>query len=281
MSRTPAADANSGVVRSPADPDAGFGVAADVEPIPGLEDFLGAKVASVRQVLRRMPPHSLYVEAFLGGGAVARHKVPALRTIGVEIDPEICERWRRARWPGVELVEACVIAWLEEAAAWLPFDALVYADPPYRHCTRGDKRYRYELTDEQHLELLGALDAIPCSVMVSGYPSTLYDVALAGWSREEFPAMTRGGPRTEVLWWRSSVASSGVGARFIGRDRRQRWNVKKRVRRWTAKFSAMPPSERAAVLHALLDVTARATPPAASPDLASGTSMLSPAPQGA
>jgi hypothetical protein len=35
------------------------------------------------------------------------------------------------------------------------------------------------------------------SVILSGYPSQLYDETLAGWRSMEFQAMTRGGVRTE------------------------------------------------------------------------------------
>ncbi len=38
-----------------------------------------------------MPPHEIYIEAHLGGGAVMRHKYPAKRNIGIEIDSEVIE----------------------------------------------------------------------------------------------------------------------------------------------------------------------------------------------
>jgi len=56
-----------------------------------------------------------------------------------------------------------------------------------------------------HVELLWALMACRASVVLSGYPSDLYDTALAGWHRIEIPHMTGQGnganqARTEVIW---------------------------------------------------------------------------------
>lgn len=87
---------------------------------------------------------------------------------------------------------------------------LIYADPPYLGSTR-HAGYSHELrTDEQHRELADALLGCRASVVLSGYPSALYDDMYAGWHRREFAAWTgngiRGdktridGNRVEVLW---------------------------------------------------------------------------------
>lgn len=89
-------------------------------------------------------------------------------------------------------------------------DVLLYVDPPYLAATRAggtSKRYANEMMAEaEHTELLGALLDCKSSVMLSGYPSELYDTALGDWHRIEFKAGTgqsaRGewSTRTEVIW---------------------------------------------------------------------------------
>jgi DNA adenine methylase len=66
---------------------------------------------------------------------------------------------------------------------------LFYLDPPYLHETRTAKKVYgvFEMTEAHHRELLAVLRGVQGKVMLSGYPSTLYDEALAGWSRHTFP----------------------------------------------------------------------------------------------
>lgn len=84
---------------------------------------------------------------------------------------------------------------------------LHYVDPPYLPETRKQvrnnvtKNYRYELTTEDHHELLHALRALKGMVVLSGYPSELYDTTLEDWSRVEREALADGArKRTEVVW---------------------------------------------------------------------------------
>lgn len=92
---------------------------------------------------------------------------------------------------------------------------LLYVDPPYLGSTRGGpgdargrtRRYVHELHGQaEHAELLERLCRCRAVVVLSGYPSPLYEDALAGWCRVEFPAGTgqfaRGerSRRTEVIW---------------------------------------------------------------------------------
>jgi DNA adenine methylase len=84
---------------------------------------------------------------------------------------------------------------------------LLYCDPPYLHETRTSlEAYSFELSEAQHKELLSVLVEFKGKVMLSGYPSELYDSTLKGWSRYTFdlPNNAAGGVAkrrmTEVLW---------------------------------------------------------------------------------
>lgn len=86
-------------------------------------------------------------------------------------------------------------------------DVLLYVDPPYLGSVREGLHYQHELkTDDEHRELAEALHRCKSAVVLSGYPSDLYDRELyAGWSRIEIASMTGNGvdegkARTEVLW---------------------------------------------------------------------------------
>ena len=47
----------------------------------------GGKGAMYHKIINRIPPHRVYIEPFLGGGAVMRKKRPAAVNIGLELDP--------------------------------------------------------------------------------------------------------------------------------------------------------------------------------------------------
>lgn len=94
-------------------------------------------------------------------------------------------------------------------------DVLLYVDPPYPGESRapGDlvnrvrtRRYLHEMFgDADHRHLAEALRACRAAVVLSGYPSDLYDIELyPDWHRHEMAAATgQGGTwanRTEVLW---------------------------------------------------------------------------------
>jgi DNA adenine methylase len=86
-------------------------------------------------------------------------------------------------------------------------DTLFYCDPPYLHETRAaTDAYAHEMTGADHRALLEALLACKGKVMLSGYPSPLYDKALSAWTKHTFdlPNNAAGGRakarETEVLW---------------------------------------------------------------------------------
>lgn len=79
-----------------------------------------------------------------------------------------------------------------------------YCDPPYLPETRDHGQdYRHEMTPADHAELAAVLHELKGAVLVSGYPSQLYDGLYKGWQRLERRAFANGArQRTEVLWIR-------------------------------------------------------------------------------
>jgi DNA adenine methylase len=86
---------------------------------------------------------------------------------------------------------------------------LFYCDPPYLHDTRSTTgEYHFEMSVEQHLELLEVLSRIQGKFMLSGYPSELYQEwkEKFGWRRYDcrIDNKAAGGKtkeiKTECLW---------------------------------------------------------------------------------
>ena len=85
---------------------------------------------------------------------------------------------------------------------------LFYLDPPYLPEVRATKDAfgPFDMTVEQHEELLDTIIGLQGMVMISGYASPLYDGRLASWAREEFDLPNNAGSgkqkrrMTEVVW---------------------------------------------------------------------------------
>lgn len=86
---------------------------------------------------------------------------------------------------------------------------LFYVDPPYLPSTRTtDVGYAHEMSEAEHVELLDILNSRRGYVLLSGYPSALYDDALRHWRRIETATHADGAlARTEVLWINPAAAA--------------------------------------------------------------------------
>lgn len=94
---------------------------------------------------------------------------------------------------------------------------LFYVDPPYVHTTRSlgnphcaKHQYAFEMDDTGHRALAEVLHELRGMVVLSSYPSRLYDSELyADWHRVERPHHADGArPRTEVLWLNPAAAAA-------------------------------------------------------------------------
>lgn len=90
-------------------------------------------------------------------------------------------------------------------------------------------------------------------MILSGYPSALYDELLTGWRQKEFQAMTRGGVRTEKIWM-NYPEGRAYSHTFAGKDYNDRERIKRKAKRWREKFAALPYAERLAIMTALSEV---------------------------
>lgn len=96
---------------------------------------------------------------------------------------------------------------------------LFYVDPPYVLGTRSSVRtkkeaegewrsYRYNLTDDEHLQLIETLRAIEGAAVISGYRSSIYDELLQDYTRVSTTARADGGHEREEYLWISPSASA-------------------------------------------------------------------------
>jgi site-specific DNA-adenine methylase len=216
--------------------------------------YPGGKGGIYHRLINLMPPHEVYIETHLGGGAIMRNKRSAVGNIGIEIDPEIIEIWNSDGKIGFELVQGDAVTFLKNYK--FTGKELVYCDPPYLRETRKKyyPLYKYEYTYNQHVELLNVIRYLPCMVMISGYQSKLYTEVLKDWHTHFFPAATHHGMATEWVWMNYSVPKELHDYRYLGNSFRERERIKRKLKTWVTKFKSTPVLERQAILSAIHDV---------------------------
>ncbi|SRR6266404_4845567 len=209
---------------------------------------------------------SLTGEANYTGSRVGRRS--DLRFQGTDPEGESADNGRQRRSHrqlpafvgGPAADSAGVVVICADATRWLKSydwrgDEFVYADPPYLETVRRSRRqiYRHEIqTEEEHAAILDVLIALPCAVMISGYWSDFYGRRLAAWRTLRFQATTRGGKQAaECLWMNYPEPMELHDYSYLGRNNRERQDLKRMTERWQRKIEAMPRLRRLALLRAL------------------------------
>lgn len=121
----------------------------------------------------------------------------------------------------VERLRGVVIESRPAADVMRGFDdvgTLHYVDPPYVPETRSKGNpyckkhmYAHEMTVADHRALAKVLKSLKGMVVLSGYPSGLYDSLYRNWHRTEITALADGAlERTECLWLNAAAVKAGA-----------------------------------------------------------------------
>ena len=214
-------------------------------------NFPGGKGGVFKKLINFMPPHEVYIETHLGGGAIMRNKRSARRNIGIEIDPAVIDLWTNNNQIDFELIHDDAISFLKGYR--FTGSELVYCDPPYLRETRkkSARLYKYEYTKNQHIELLEVIKSLPCMVMISGYESRLYTEFLKQWFTRFYTGGCQQGRAIEWIWMNYSPPIELHDYRYLGDTFRERERIKNKSKRWVRRLQSMPVLERQALLAAI------------------------------
>jgi site-specific DNA-adenine methylase len=214
-----------------------------------------------QKIISIMPPHDIYIEAFLGNGAIYRHKKTAfISSIGIDLDTSVIREWAKLGPMAPILINTDAISWLEHFLTTagiyekLGVRVLVYLDPPYPRDSRKSKKdlYRHEMDAQDHTRLLnGVTGTTGINFVISSYPNEMYNEALKEWNTIEFQSQTRSGTATEKVWYNYPTPTILHDYRYIGGDYREREQLKGIVTRNVSKFKRLPDLQRNAIIHQL------------------------------
>lgn len=81
-------------------------------------------------------------------------------------------------------------------------DVLIYIDPPYvRSSRKSGALYRFEMDDEQHMQLLEIITRSRAKIILSGYQNNLYDRYLKDWKTDSTMSQTTSTEMAlETIW---------------------------------------------------------------------------------
>lgn len=209
--------------------------------------FPGGKFRCYQKLINLIPPHRVYIETHLGGGAVLRNKAPAELSFGVDCNPGIIGEFLGRFDSRFKFINARAEDFLKSYQ--FVGDEFVYSDPPYWLPSRRSRRklYRYDYTEEQHIYLLRLLRKLPCAVMISGYANATYDEMLCGWQKQVFDGTSHVGRREETIWLNFKLAALH-DTRFLGETFRDRQAIKRKRERWLSRFRREPVGVQQAIL---------------------------------
>lgn len=223
-----------------------------------IKTYNGGKNGSgtYQQIINLIPHHNLYIEGFLGSGAIYKNKVLADKCILIDKDPEI-----KKFLPGSTIYNFDTISFIETSYPLINIihnsgtAVFIYLDPPYPFFTRRDpkkKLYKIEMTNQDHEKLLVAAGNLKCYVMISSYKNELYNNFLKGWNTHEFEVQTRHGKATECLYFNYPKPEILHDYRYVGNNYREREFLKAQKNRTVHKILKMPAVQRNSILSELI-----------------------------
>ncbi len=125
----------------------------------------------------------------------------------IELLPEVHKRLQRVQ------IDNC--DWRVCLRAYDAEETLFYLDPPYVPESRRDKKaYRYEMTTDEHRELVEAIQRLSGGVVLSGYDNEVYlPLEEAGWQRKQWRVTAHALGRTRLTGVLGKGAAINKGAR--------------------------------------------------------------------
>ena len=155
------------------------------------------------------------VRSFMGFGSNGIHRTTGFRANSNRSGTTPAHNWANlpsAYYAVVERLQGVVIENRDAFDCMKHHDTrqtLHYVDPPYVASSRDNgEDYAFEMTDQEHRELLIKILDLDGMVVLSGYESELYGDQLKGWQKITRQAHADGArDRVEVLWLNPLAAS--------------------------------------------------------------------------
>jgi len=212
------------------------------------------------KIINNIPEHTHYYEVFAGSGAIGLHLfdiVPKpVNYVFMDIDPEVRKYYReqvsnfQANKSGIYFYPVDYKRFLavlpDKARAK---DLFYFIDPPYLLSTRsGIVKYNFELTDEDHIDLLSLAKQLPGNVMIIHPECELYNNSLSSWRKIKLTIRYHRKTSNECLYMNYPYPEKLQTYKYLGSDCWDRQRIKRQSERIIQKFDNLHPTVRNNVL---------------------------------
>lgn len=217
-----------------------------------LENYTGnKKIPGVYQkIINHIPKHAVYMELFAGSAAIySLLTVVAGTVILNDINPEV-QQLLTKKFPGVTVTNDCTVRILQTNEAVHSKDTFIFLDPPYLHSTRPNRTelYEFEMTDDEHIQLLATVLQLNCNVMIIHPKCELYDTYLKDWNKVEVKIRYNQKLSIEYLYMNYKPTEL-QDYQFLGSDCWDRQRIKRKGERWVKKLLALPELEKQYIIN--------------------------------
>lgn len=226
-----------------------------------IKNYPGGKNGSgvYQNIINLIPPHDIYIEGFLGSGAILKNKKPALFSICLDLNQKCLDAGRNLEIAGSIFINQDAISYLKffisvsSILKYCGMDPFIYLDPPYPLEVRRSKKkiYKYEFSTRAHIELILVARSTNIPILISSYKNKMYESYLHDWKRVDYPAVIRTGIVTESVYMNYDQPEVLHDYRYIGKDFREREKNKGIIFRNASKINRLPAALKNALLQKL------------------------------
>lgn len=232
-----------------------------------IKNYPGSKRASglYQFIINHIPESYLIIELFAGSSVISEKLLENNCTAGkiilyeksTQVFNQLYDKYEGNRKVSIRNID-CFKHNLEFYNLTLRYEKVFfYIDPPYCKSTRRSDAdiYEHEFTSKDHadlFDLIKKLDGYGANILVSHYPSKMYDEHLAeqlDFNTAETQAMTRGGVATEKIYFNYDITNLPLAcSNFVGHNKIERQRIKRKKERWVKSLEKLPLHERQAII---------------------------------
>ncbi|MDX9697210.1 MAG: DNA adenine methylase [Bacteroidales bacterium] len=211
---------------------------------PGQKNIEGV----YQKIINEIPECKRFIELFAGTGAISKivkKHAPETTVICNDINPEVAGK---IKFTGEHVSALDAITYIKNNQDKLNSEDFVFLDPPYHPETRPNSLnlYKYELSAQDHEQLISSVLQLNCKVMIIHPGCDLYDDILImdnGWRFVNLKIRYHNKTSEERLYMNYPVPKKLLITKFLGKDCWDRQRIKRKGDRMIAKLKALPAPE--------------------------------------